>query len=452
MLDTLVKQNNLKSLILPRGEDAIKFLNSKDGATIRVVVMDMMLDGMNGLDAFRIIARDHPQLPVIFLTAVHNERVAIDAFKVGAFEYHTKPYDPGQMILAIRNAFRLGDARCQIEQLKWTTGVPTRLSDLIGHHQGLSNLVTAARRVANSKIPVLIMGETGVGKEVLARAIHGESDRRDKPFVAINCGAIPEQLIESILFGHEKGAFTGATEKTPGKFREADGGTIFLDEVGEMPLSAQTRLLRVLQENEIEPVGSAKTIPINVRVLSATNRDLTMMIGNGRFREDLYFRLNVVPLTIPPLRQRRMDIPLLAQHFIDRFVATDHLPRRALSDLAALALARYDWPGNVRELENTIRRALVLTDGPDLKPEDFIFHTIRRVAMPPRETGAPVPPKSELFFSLQNEVGHIRTIAEMERDILHIVLKHHNGNITVAARTLGIAKSTYYRKLAKVNG
>ena len=286
---------------------------------------------------------------------------------------------------------------------------------------------------------MLITGESGVGKELFARAIHGSSKRSGQAFIAVNCGAIPENLVESTLFGHEKGSFTGAINKNIGKFREAEGGTIFLDEVGELPLETQVKLLRVLQQKEVEPVGAANSIPINVRIISATNRDLEEEVKSGTFREDLYFRLNVLQLELCALRERREDIPALAAHFIERFCAREGLPFKDLSTAALVLLKQNDWPGNVRQLENTIHRAMVVVEGNIIDADDF-------KTLPPSITPQnhfPVSPAS-VFMS---ETGTLKPLERIEQDAIHFALAHFDGNITKAAEALGMAKSTFYKKI-----
>jgi DNA-binding NtrC family response regulator len=449
LLARLVKKNDLHVLTATTGAAALNLLETPAARQVRVIILDMMMPGMNGLETMTHLRQRHADIPVIFLTAVQDVHLAVDAMKLGAFDFMTKPYDAERMIITIRNAFRLGSAQAEAKQLKWAGNSVLTFSDLIGHNGGLADVIAAGKRVARTDVPVLIMGETGVGKEVFARALHGESTRHDKPFIAVNCGAIPEQLIESILFGHEKGSFTGATERTPGKFREAEGGTIFLDEIGEMPLSAQIRLLRVLQQREIEPVGAAQTVPINVRIISATHRDLTMDVRHGRFREDVLFRLNVFPLTLPPLRQRTRDIPSLVHHFLERFAELDHLPQRTISQAALKHIAELRWSGNVRELENTIRRTLVMSDKKIITPGDLSLSTELNPAEIIIDPELATAQKSAMFINLLDDLGATRTMEQLETAIFDRILKHHKGNMTAAAKSLGIAKSTLYRKIGQ---
>jgi DNA-binding NtrC family response regulator len=324
-----------------------------------------------------------------------------------------------------------------------------------------------AERAAKSNIPVLIEGESGVGKEILARAIQGSSDRRGKAFVTVNCGAIPENLVESTLFGHEKGSFTGATEKHVGKFVEASGGTLFLDEIGELPLDAQVKLLRAIQEGEVDPVGGRKSVRVDIRLISATNKSLLDLVKQGRFREDLYYRLNVFPMTLPPLRGRREDIPDLVRSFIARFAAEEGKRVRGISDEAMGLLARYDWPGNVRQLENALFRAVVLADGDELDVTEFPQIAAQvagyDVRIPPApvfaETGTAQAPVREIVrvevrdpnaLSLVDDGGEVRTLEEIEADIIRFALRHYRGHMSEVSRRLGIGRSTLYRKLKEL--
>jgi DNA-binding NtrC family response regulator len=329
----------------------------------------------------------------------------------------------------------------------------------------------SAQKAAGSGIPVLIEGESGVGKELFARAIHGSGERKTKPFVAVNCGAVPENLVESILFGHEKGAFTGATERHAGKFVEASGGTLFLDEVGELPLAAQVKLLRALQEGMVEAVGGRKPVKVDVRIISATNRKLLDQVKNGHFREDLFYRLHVLPITIPPLRMRREDIPHLTRHFLARFCAEENRAITGISGEAMAYLSQFDWPGNIRQLENAVYRAVVMSEGEQLTLSDFpqsltlsqpsLHHDtydqdeplIVGPALQPMSgivpgneiPIAPLPPVGTL--SMLTPAGQIRPLEEMESEIIRFAISHYRGQMSEVARRLKIGRSTLYRKL-----
>jgi DNA-binding NtrC family response regulator len=317
-------------------------------------------------------------------------------------------------------------------------------------------------RAAKTNIPVLILGESGVGKEVIARAVHGASERSGKPFIAVNCGALPENLVESILFGHEKGSFTGAHDKHLGKFQEAHGGALFLDEIGELPLDMQVKLLRALQEREIDPVGAKRPVKVDVRIIAATNRDLALHVKDGRFREDLYYRLNVFPIEAPPLRDRRDDIPALVDAFVRRFNIEEGKRVVGATPEALTLLMGHDWPGNVRQLENAVYRAIVLADGPYLTVHDF--PAISGLAPPPPAmigatddpiAGAGLPSAAQLVAEaprdspvrILDDKGHLRTLEEIERDLIQLAIEIYSGHMTEVARRLGIGRSTLYRKV-----
>lgn len=338
--------------------------------------------------------------------------------------------------------------------------------DLASKSPDMDRVIRLAERAAKSNIPVLIEGESGVGKEVLARAIQGSGERRGKPFVTVNCGAIPENLVESTLFGHEKGAFTGATERHVGKFVEASGGTLFLDEIGELPLDAQVKLLRALQEGEVDPVGGKRSVRVDIRLVSATNRSLLDLVKQGRFREDLYYRLNVFPMTLPPLRARREDIPDLVRSFCARFAAEEGKRVRSVTPEAMALLTRYGWPGNVRQLENALFRAVVLADGDELTVSEFpqIAAQVEGfdVRIPPAPgqpvlpAGAPEPVREIVRVEVRDphamslvveDTGEMKTMEALEAEVIRFALQFYRGRMSEVSRRLGIGRSTLYRKL-----
>jgi DNA-binding NtrC family response regulator len=375
--------------------------------------------------------------------------------QAGAQDFFVKPASPERILISIRNALQMGDLKAEVDRLKKHHGGRITFDDLVGTSAPMQLVKRLGERAAKSNIPVLILGESGVGKEVIARAIQGASERAGKPFVPVNCGALPENLVESILFGHEKGAFTGAHDKHLGKFQEAGGGTLFLDEIGELPLDMQVKLLRALQEGEIDPIGAKRPVRVDVRIISATNRDLAEQVKAGRFREDLFYRLNVYPIEAPALRARREDIPALIEHFVRRF-NFEVGKRIAGATPETLALLQaFDWPGNVRQLENTIYRAVVLCDGLYMQPHDFpaISGQVAPLEPAPAEAAdAPcptsvLPPLPEAPVRFVDGHGHLRTLEEIERDLIQHAIEVYAGHMSEVARRLGIGRSTLYRKV-----
>lgn len=437
------------------GDEAMQHLGS--GAGVDVVLLDLVMPGISGQDTLNEMrARGYNQ-PVIVLTATGGIDTVVQAMQAGACDFFVKPASPERIIVSIRNALSMGSLKREVDRLKKHATGRTTFDDLIGASPAMLMVKRLGERAAKSSIPILITGESGVGKEVIARAVHGSSDRAGKPFVAVNCGAIPENLVESILFGHEKGSFTGATDKHLGKFQEANGGTLFLDEVGELPLDMQVKLLRALQESEIDPIGSKRSIKVDVRIVSATNRDLSQAVGEGRFREDLYYRLNVFPIEAPALRERKEDVPALVDAFIRRFNVEEGKSVVGASAETLACLTAFDWPGNVRQLENAVYRAIVLADAPYLQPHDF--PAISGVAAPPPEyVPEPAPPPSALTapsseppvdapVRILDGRGHLRTLEEIERDLIQLAIEIYAGHMSEVARRLGIGRSTLYRKV-----
>jgi DNA-binding NtrC family response regulator len=371
--------------------------------------------------------------------------------------------------VSLRNALDTSALKGELQRIKHSREGRLTFADIITRSEAMTGVMRTAQKAAASAIPVLIEGESGVGKELFARAIHGSSERKSKPFVAVNCGAIPDNLVESILFGHEKGAFTGATERHTGKFVEASGGTLFLDEVSELPLAAQVKLLRALQEGAVEAVGGRKPVKVDVRIISATNRKLLDRVKSGHFREDLFYRLHVLPLTIPPLRMRREDIPHLLRHFLVRFCAEENRHITGINGEAMAHLSNLEWPGNIRQLENAIYRAVVMSEGDQLGLSDFpqaaalpsppiseahgeplivgpAFHT----TVPAMVSGndipiAPLPSAGSL--AMLTNAGEMRPLEELEGEIIRFAIAHYRGQMSEVARRLKIGRSTLYRKL-----
>ncbi|MDZ4322419.1 MAG: sigma-54 dependent transcriptional regulator [Phenylobacterium sp.] len=441
------------------GDAAIAHLMA--GARVDLILLDLVMPRLSGQDTLKEMRARGFHQPVIVVTAQGSIDTVVQAMQAGACDFFVKPASPERIIVSIRNALSMGDLRGEVDRLKKHKTGRFTFADMVGSSAPMTLVKRMGERAAKSTIPILITGESGVGKEVIARALHGASDRAGKPFVAVNCGALPENLVESILFGHEKGSFTGATDKHLGKFQEANGGTLFLDEVGELPLDMQVKLLRALQESEIDPVGSKRSVKVDVRIVSATNRDLSLAVAEGRFREDLFYRLNVFPIEAPALRERKDDIPALVEHFIRRFNVEEGKKVVGCAPETLQHLLTHDWPGNVRQLENAVYRAIVLSDSPYLQP--FDFPAISGVVAPPPEAepaplaAAPISPQAarELMAELPkdapvrilDERGHLRTLEDIERDLIQLAIEIYAGHMSEVARRLGIGRSTLYRKV-----
>ena len=446
----LEKKMGFRVTAAANGQEALDYIVSA-AEPFCAVLLDISMPVMDGFKTLTAIRERDAQLPVLMLTSQSGTEVAVRAIKQGANDFIVKPVDPAKLEVALSNAMRLASLSREVTRLKRDREGALSFADLVGAKQGLAGAVVYGRKAAQSDVPVLIFGETGTGKELFARAIHGESRRVGGPFIAINCGAIPENLVESILFGHEKGAFTGAIARSIGKFREAEGGTLFLDEIGELPLDAQVKLLRAIQQKEVEPVGAGRPVKVNVRIISATNRELKREVATGRFREDLYFRLNVLPIALPPLRERGSDVLTLANHFLERFAGADMaMPKRLAVDAAEYVL-KQRWPGNVRELENLMRRALVLCEGEQISAQQLMqIHEVADAPAGPAASArgsAGIATAAPLMLNLLHEGGQHKTMHEIEQETMRRVLAHYDDNIARAADSLRIAKSTFYRKL-----
>ena len=428
------------------------------GGAADVIILDLTMPGLSGMDTLTELRGRGFSQPVIVLTATGGVDVVVKAMQAGAQDFFIKPAAPERIIVSIRNALQMGDLTAEVGRLKKKATGHMTFADIVGDSPAMTLVKRMGERGAKSGIPILITGESGSGKEVIARAVHGASERAGKPFVAVNCGAIPENLVESILFGHEKGSFTGATDKHIGKFQEATGGTLFLDEVGELPLDTQVKLLRAVQEGEIDPIGSKRSVKVDVRIVSATNRDLSQAVKEGRFREDLFYRLNVFPLEAPSLRERQSDVPALVDHFIRRFNVEEGKRVAGAAPETLAILTAFDWPGNVRQLENAVYRAIVLADSPYLQP--FDFPAISGVQPPMDHTPVATPPMlpltagalladlpKDLPVRVLDERGHLRTLEDIERDLIQLAIEIYSGHMSEVARRLGIGRSTLYRKV-----
>ncbi len=398
------------------------------------ILLDLMMPEVDGVEVLKEIVRRDPKLPVIMITADNDVQRAVEVTKLGAYDYLVKPVDQERLLTTLSRALSHGDLEKEVARLKEELSDRNHLRNIVGSSAAMRKVYDQIEKVLESEITVFISGESGTGKELVAKAIHYASMRSDGPFIDVNCAAIPEGLQESELFGHEKGAFTGALATHPGKFEQAAGGTVFLDEVGEMSPSAQARLLRVLQERVLQRVGGTENIEIDVRVISASNRDLPSMVEDGSFRRDLFYRLVVFPISLPPLRDRREDIPLLVEHFLDKHArdAGKHVTR--VEPQAMEALSTHGWPGNVRELENVIHRTLLVSAGLELTLAD----------LPLSITGDDAPRGP--FAGPSKEVG-TRSLDELEREAIVQAMENNQGNLSDVARQLGIGRSTLYRKL-----
>jgi DNA-binding NtrC family response regulator len=456
--------------VVDSGDAAITALTTLDAPTIDGVMLDLVMPGLDGMGVLAKIREAGLNVPVIVQTAHGGIDNVVSAMRAGAQDFVVKPVGLERLQVSLRNALNTSALKGELQRIRHSREGKLTFADIITRSETMASVLRTAQKAAASSIPVLIEGESGVGKELFSRAIHGSSERKTKPFVAVNCGAIPDNLVESILFGHEKGAFTGATERHMGKFVEASGGTLFLDEVSELPLTAQVKLLRALQEGTVEAVGGRKPVKVDVRIISATNRKLLDRVKAGQFREDLFYRLHVLPLTIPPLRMRREDIPHLLRHFLARFCAEENRPITGISGEAMALLSQLDWPGNIRQLENAVYRAVVMSDTDQLDITDFPQAAAQSLAAPearqlaePLVIGpgahstapemvsgneipiAPLPSIGTLAMLASN--GEVRPLEEMEAEIIRFAISHYRGQMSEVARRLKIGRSTLYRKI-----
>jgi DNA-binding NtrC family response regulator len=469
LLEAMVRRFGYGVTTVEGGEAALAEL---EAASYDILILDLVMPDLDGMGVLGRMREKGIDTPAIVQTAHGSIDAVISAMRAGAADFVVKPVGAERLQVSIKNAMKNraleGELRLLTRRATGTLG----FRDLVTRSVEMGRVIRLGERAAASHIPILLEGESGVGKEVLARAIQGAGERRAKAFVAVNCGALPANLVESILFGHEKGAFTGATERHVGKFVEASGGTLFLDEVGELPPDIQVKLLRAIQEGEVDPVGAKRPVKTDFRLISATNQNLIELVKQGRFREDLYYRLHVFPIMVPPLRARREDIPDLARHFMARFGAEEGRRLRAISAEALALLSAYDWPGNVRQLENAVFRAVVLADGDELGVTEFPQIAALVDGFDVRIPAAPVLPPKPIHtgpamvtgqplreivtirdphtLPLLDAKGDVRSMVAIETEALRFAIRHYRGQMTEVARKLGIGRSTLYRKLKEL--
>jgi two-component system response regulator HydG len=449
--DNPTMRDGLEQLLARVGHDVVSATGGDEAlAACRerptdLVITDFKMEGMTGLELIETMRKqDFPGDPdLVLITAYGTIDIAVDAMKRGAVDFITKPFDPDEFKVKIEKALRTRQLKRERDAFKAETEylrgeVDHHFGEIIGRSQSMLDIFESIRKVAETSSSVYIYGESGTGKELIARAIHRHSPRAAGPFIKVNCSALPDGLLESELFGHEKGAFTGAIKERKGRFELAQGGTLFLDEIADIPPSTQVKLLRVLQEKEIERVGGEKTIHVDVRIISATNRDLGPLVDRSQFREDLFYRLHIIPITVPPLRQRKEDIAPLVHHFIEAISSEIGKPIQGISDDAMVMLLRYDWPGNIRELENMIERAIVLCDRDTLGSEEFPLD--RRAVARGADSLSP-PPLGTISLD--------EALARLERSMIERALEEARGVKTRTAELLGIKTSALYYKLEK---
>jgi len=464
LLTEMVRRAGYDPIAVESGEQAIKQIETAE-PKIDLLILDLVMPDLDGMGVLGKLREMDMALPVIVQTAHGSIETVISAMRAGATDFVVKPVGAERLQVSIKNALRVDALEGELRRVNRRSANMLTFRDLVTRSPAMERVIRLGERTAKSAIPVLIEGESGVGKEVIARAIQGSSDRRGKAFVTVNCGAIPSNLVESILFGHEKGSFTGAMDRHIGKFVEANHGTLFLDEIGELPLDAQVKLLRAIQEGEVDPVGGRKSVKVNIRIISATNQNLIELVKQGRFREDLYYRLNVFPIAVPPLRQRREDIPDLARRFLARFAAEEGRLIRGLAAEAMALLTSYDWPGNVRQLENALFRAVVLCEGDELTIAEFPQIANQVDGFELRIPAAPavmpgqamqtrtireivqVPVEDPNALRLVDAAGDIRKLDDIEREAIRFAIAHYRGQMSKVARKLSIGRSTLYRKL-----
>ncbi|MCP9471333.1 MAG: sigma-54 dependent transcriptional regulator [Nitrospira sp.] len=435
--ETLVEEGYVVAV----AADGKEGLQAAKNMPVHVLVTDLQLPDIDGISLIDRLVRIDAKIIPIVVTGFGTIERAVRAMKAGSFDFITKPFDPETVVVVVRKAVEVYRLRQENHLLRKAVRDQYQLEQLVGASEPIRQVLDFVRKVADSDSTVMIQGESGTGKELVARMLHFNSLRRDRPLVPVNCGAIPENLLESELFGHEKGAFTGATHTRMGRFELANGGTIFLDEIGEMSLPLQVKLLRVLQERAFERVGGNRTIQVDVRIIAATNQDLEALVEERRFRQDLFYRLNVIPIVIPPLRDRRSDIPLLIDHFVARFNQTKHTHITGISHEALRLLSQYDWPGNIRELENLVERMAVLKKQGELSVSDLP----EKIARKPQS----LEPKEQFIRFTEDGINLMREVEQYENHLIIEALRKANGVTTRAAQLLQLNRTTLVEKLKR---
>ncbi|WP_027365875.1 sigma-54-dependent transcriptional regulator [Desulfotruncus alcoholivorax] len=429
-LERAMRQEGYQTLVATRGLTGLDLIRDEQPS---LVILDLRMPELDGMEVLKKAKKINPKLPVIMLTAHGTIETAIEAMKIGATDYITKPFDLDELKLVIKQNLLLSQLETEVTFLR--SELTSKYGNFVGQSKVIQDIIALIERVAKSNASVLITGESGTGKEVAAVAIHQNSPRSNEPFIPVNCAALPEQLLESELFGHERGAFTGATSRKLGRFELADKGTIFLDEIAEMSMNMQAKLLRVLQEKTFERVGGTEILSVDVRVIAATNRQMDEAIKKGHFREDLFYRLNVIHIHLPPLRERKEDIPLLAEHFLQKFGHTYQVSK--ISPEAMELLCKYHWPGNIRELQNVIERATIICRDNEIRPE----HLPRDLYAAPKSTSDIIVEFPEQGLSLE----------KLEKELILKALEKSGGNQTKAAQLLGITRSALLYRSQKHN-
>jgi len=437
-------RESLKDILAEEGYDVVLAEDGRSALaaldeTILLVITDAKMPGMDGFELLRQSLKRHPNLPVVMITAYGTMQLAVEAMREGAYDYITKPFDPERILHDVRKIVDHAKKTRENIRLRERLAKEFDVSDIVGDSPQIKEILDVVRRVASTPSSVLICGQSGTGKELVAKALHYLGDRASQPFVIVNCAAIPDTLLESELFGHKKGAFTDAIADKKGRFEEADGGTIFLDEIGDMSLPLQSKILRVIQEREFTRIGETKTRRVDVRIITATNKDLPEAIRAGQFREDLYFRINVINITVPALRERRGDIPPLVEHFIRRYNHSIGKKITGITDDALRILMDYDWPGNIRELENLIERAVIFANDTVLDAETIRSNVLRWQ-----------PPGSDIESLLEKEMPYKESVEAFERELIKRAFERSRGHFSNAADALGLSRHALRYQITKL--